>query len=182
MRFILRVLAALLLLLTSQSISFAQNSYPGWPKILKDFPESPSDSLVHRSIKIKGFTITFEDGSWKEQEEGGGTGGHVVEVSVKNSTGRTLTFSTQWVGARILENLNGWPQLEIWGRASGGTWCRELHYFANGRYRIHRVDDFFDYSARAKNVSIKTTLPSHSQVLYYGGTSDVEDPDPIVSK
>lgn len=67
----------------------------------------------------------------------------------------------------VLEFYRGWPQLEIWGRAGGGSWSRSLHRFTGRDYRYVRTDEFTGFEFRATDKTRTTTMPGEEAVLYY---------------
>jgi hypothetical protein len=67
------------------------------------------------------------------------------------------------VGERLLEDYNGKPQIEIWGRGGGGNWSRCLYRYVSGEYRCVRIDAF-EESPRHKNEKAATAeMPSARQ-------------------
>ncbi len=130
-----------------------------WPKKLRDFPDERG------KLTIDGFKITIVR---SENQEGGGSGGGMYDFTIQNlRTGAKLEFSEQNVGVAILEFYHGWPQLEIWGRAGGGSWCRSLHRYTGRDYEYVRTDEFTEFDFNAKDTTRTTSMPGDESILYY---------------
>lgn len=127
-----------------------------WPKALRDFP--------------RGETVSFRSGSYRVSsrvpadpaiQAAGGSGGPMVEFTLRDMKSHwSATFTEQSVGERLLEPYGGRPQLEIWGRAGGGDWCRCLYRYISGEYRCVRIDDFEEGPRHNNEKAPPTEMPS----------------------
>lgn len=129
-----------------------------WPKKLQDLPNSGT-------LAIKNFKIGVRQ---SPNQEGAGSGGGMYDFTIQNTrTGAKITFASQSVGIAVLESYRGWPQLEIWGRAGGGSWCRSLHRFTGHNYEYVRTDEFTEFDFHAKDKTRTTTMPHETDLLYF---------------
>lgn len=129
-----------------------------WPKKLHDLPSS-------KPLVVQGFKITERDAA---DQEGGGTGGGMSDVVVQNTrSGAKRSLHTQSVGIAVLALFHGWPQLEIWGRAGGGSWSRSLYRVIDHDYQYVRTDEFTEFDFNAKDKTRTTTMPGSEDILYY---------------
>jgi len=141
------------------AVCFADVAAEPWPKKLQDFP------LKSHTLTIGGFKITIRE---SPSQEGAGTGGAMYDFTIKSTyTGAKRTFTDQSVGVAVLEFHRGWPQLEIWGRAGGGSWCRSLHRFTGRDYEYVRTDEFTEFDFNAKDKIRTTKMPHDEDILYY---------------
>ena len=150
-------LLALMLVLFSVTC-YADVATEPWPEKLGDFT-SP------KPLVVQGFTITERD---SPDQEGAGTGGGMCDVVVQNThTGAKLRLHEQSVGFAALAFYHGWPQLEVWGRAGGGSWSRSLYRVVGRGYKYVRTDEFTEFDFNAKDKTRTTTMPGSKDVLYY---------------
>ena len=146
--------------------AFAAEKYPGWPKVTQDIPYEDDATL-----NVSGFIIRYFIPKDPEIQMAGGSGGPIGQIDIKNQKSqKKYSFDFQTVGARILEFYNGLPQFEVWSRAGGGSWCRSLYRFEKGKFQNMRIDDFTEFSFKATDKSITTTLTRSDDTLYYVGT------------
>ena len=125
-----------------------------WPKRIQClFGEPPV------SITVGDFTVTLATPKSAEIRAMGGSGGPVMEFTVNNRrNNQKHTFNEQSVGASVLEDWQGFPQFEIWGRGGGGYWTRGLYRVVNGQYQAVRYDEFEEWP-RHKNEKAATLAP-----------------------
>ena len=109
-----------------------------WPKVVRDFPLGENTKFASRKFKIE-FQIPDDPAI----QSAGGSGGPIVKITLSDtdSSWRT-TLLEQSVGERLLEDYQGKPQIEIWGRGGGGYWTRELYRYLSGSYVCVRIDEF----------------------------------------
>lgn len=101
----------------------------------------------------------------------------MYDVTVQNTqTGAKHRLHDQSVGFAVLALYRGWPQLEIWGRAGGGSWSRSLYRVVDREYRDVRTDEFTEFDFNAKDKSRTATMPGKEGPLYYVETRLPEHP------
>lgn len=155
----LKLLLAILLPLTA-SCTEPDIAKISWPKSVCNFPnDAPDDSKV--TFTVGAFQISRLTPYDPLIQAAGGSGGPIVEFSVRDIKGHWSTvFTTQSVGERILESYRGKPQIEIWGRGGGGYWSRHLYRYITDEYRCVRTDQF-EERPRHNNLNAPTTeMPS----------------------
>jgi hypothetical protein len=154
------------ILFLMMSVAFASEKYSGWPKALQDIPYEDDVTLT-----IPGFSIRYFIPRDAESQMGGGSGGPIGQIDITNQkTKKTISFDFQTIGGRILEAYHGYPQFEIWSRAGGGSYCRCLFRFENGKFHNIRIDDFSVSPDQATDKSVTTTLTRSDDTLYYVST------------
>jgi hypothetical protein len=159
-----KLLAVTLSLITCAAL--AADKYPGWPKIIRDIPYGEDVTVT-----IPEFSIRYFIPKNPEIQMAGGSGGPIGRINITNQeTKRTASFDFQTVGARILEFKNGYPQFEIWSRAGGGVWCRQLYQFRKGKFQNVQIDEFTQFPLDATDKAVTTTLTRSEDILYYVGT------------
>ena len=125
-----------------------------WPKVIIDFP-------LEENTKLKSgfYEISWETPKDPEIQMGGGSGGHIVNIKIRDikHNWRGLLV-TQSVGRRLLEPFNGKPQIENWGRGGGGYYTRQLYRYTGNEYILVRIDEF-ETNPRHENASATTTFP-----------------------
>ncbi len=130
-----------------------------WPKKLQDFP------LKKGVLTVRNFKITVHHAA---NQEASGTGGSAYDFTILDlRTGAKRHFTDQSAGVAILEFHHGWPQIENWGRAGGGSWSRSLHRFTQRDYEYVRTDVFTEFDFNAKDKTRTTTLPNDEDILYF---------------
>ena len=130
-----------------------------WPKKIRNFPSEGN------KVILDGFKITV---TRSQNQEAGGSGGGIYDILIQNlRTGKKQELSEQSVGVAILELHDGWPQLEIWSRAGGGSWCRSLHRFTGKEYCYLRTDEFTEFEFNANDKTRKTIMPGDDTTLFF---------------
>jgi hypothetical protein len=133
-----------------------------WPGSLRDLPFDVPTKLTYR-----GFTIEVERPSDPSVRAGGGSGGPMLTFRVRTPSGRVESFDEQSIGVRLLEFYHGYPQLEIWGRAGGERYTRELHRLVRGAYHCVALEEFTRDKSTASKPSLSTTLPGGTDRVYF---------------
>ena len=159
-----RLVTAVLFFFTT--FCFADVAQEPWPESLRDFPE-PGAHVVG------GFRITVKEAV---DQTAGGSGGAIYDIIVRSThIGASCAVNDQCVGVRVLALFQGWPQLEIWGRAGGGYWSRTLYRRVKGVYKSVRTDEFTENKVVAKDKGRMTTMPKVETTLYFVETRLPED-------
>lgn len=119
-----------------------------WPEAVLDFPSiSWEPSSEEFRLSSEEYEITRRHPTDLDVLGGSGSGGHWVEIELRNTKSLwSATFTTQSVGGRLLEDHDGWPQVENWGRGGGGYWTRSLYRYVSGEYKCVRTDEFLEWT------------------------------------
>jgi hypothetical protein len=138
-----------------------------WPKSILDFPAGEKVKFTSGRYEIR-----FDVPQDAEIQMGGGSGGPIVEITVRDTKSHwSATFGGQSVGERLLEDYHSKPQFELWGRGGGGDWSRLLYRYISGEYRCVRIDDFEENPNNHNSQNAQTaTLPEEEQMsdtLYF---------------
>ena len=125
-----------------------------WPKVIIDFPLEENTN-----IKSGIYEISWDEPKDPEIQMGGGSGGHIVKIKIKDLKHDWQgLLVTQSVGRRLLETFKGKPQIENWGRGGGGYYTRQLFRYTGKEFSLVRIDEF-ETNPRHDNASATTTLP-----------------------
>lgn len=113
-----------------------------WPNALVNFP--PVSAGDDARLSFGRYEITRRRPP--DLVGGSGTGGHWVEIELRDTKSSWSSTSTmQSVGGRLLEDHGGRPQIENWGRGGGGNWTRQLYRNISGEYKRVRTDEFLQW-------------------------------------
>jgi hypothetical protein len=166
----LRGVCILLLLITPAAAEDDVAAMP-WPRIVRDFPAGDSVRFETPDYVISRRVPT--DPAIRRE---GGSGGPMMDIKLRHKkSGRVYDVGGQTVGERLLEDYDGHPQIEIWGRGGGGSWSRCLYRYVRRQYRCARIDEFTESESRANDKSRTATLPHSKDVLYFSETRIPDD-------
>lgn len=114
-----------------------------WPKVVLDFPHLPLGPGQEARVSSDRYEITRRRSTDPEVLRQGGSGGGMIETELRDTKSSWSTiFTEQSVGGRLLEDHQGRPQIESWGRGGGGYWTRSLYRYISGEYQRVRTDEF----------------------------------------
>lgn len=119
-----------------------------WPKVLIDLPPITGEpSGGDAELATDRYEIIRRRSTDPETLIQGGSGGHMVEIELRDTKSSWSSISImQSEGGRLLEDYKGRPQIENWGRGGGGYWTRSLYRYISGEYQRVRTDEFLEWS------------------------------------